>query len=160
MDRFIHSFIPGLPDLPPDIRSYHKPILETPIIAEKVSVYTFFRIPLYCVEVHIYQDIQQLPAAHKLVLEANRPPRIERWWQLEFEPKLAISEAEAIATARELLASATEQRLVSEVPLGAFLSGGIDSSAMVAMMSRTSHEKVNTFTIGFGGEVGGYLDER
>lgn len=97
----------------------------------------------------IYQDMQQLPAAHKLVLESGRSPRIERWWQLEFEPKLTISEAEAIATARELLADATEQRLVSEVPLGAFLSGGIDSSIIVALMAERASFPVRTFSIAF-----------
>jgi asparagine synthase (glutamine-hydrolysing) len=97
----------------------------------------------------IYQDVQQLPAAHKLVLEANRPPRIERWWQLDFEPKLAITEADAIATARELLAAATERRLVAEVPLGAFLSGGIDSSIIVALMAERATFPVRTFSIGF-----------
>jgi asparagine synthase (glutamine-hydrolysing) len=97
----------------------------------------------------IYKDIQQLPAAHRLVLEEGKPPRVERWWQLAFEPKQAISDDEAIATARELLGAAVERRLISEVPLGAFLSGGIDSSIIVALMAERMREPVKTFSIAF-----------
>ncbi|HMP43432.1 MAG TPA: asparagine synthase (glutamine-hydrolyzing), partial [Roseiflexaceae bacterium] len=97
----------------------------------------------------IYAGIQQLPAAHKLVIERHREPRIERWWQLDFEPKLQISDDEAVAEARRLLDAAVARRMVSEVPLGAFLSGGIDSSIVVALMARHSRSRVRTFSIGF-----------
>ena len=60
-------------------------------------------------------------------------------WQLEFEPKLDITEADAIAQARTLLSAAVERRLISEVPLGAFLSGGIDSSIVVALMAEQAN---------------------
>ncbi|WP_129633113.1 asparagine synthase (glutamine-hydrolyzing) [Candidatus Oscillochloris fontis] len=97
----------------------------------------------------IYAGISQLPAAHKLVVEAGHAPRIERWWRLAFEPKIALSDAEAIEQARRLLPAAVERQLVSEVPLGAFLSGGIDSSIIVALMAERTREPVRTFSIGF-----------
>src|SRR6266545_5713606 len=83
----------------------------------------------------IFEDIHQLPAAHKLVVERGGAPQVSRWWQLEFEPKWDITEEDAIEQARTLLGAAVKRRLISEVPLGAFLSGGIDSSIVVALMA-------------------------
>ncbi len=97
----------------------------------------------------IFENIFQLPAAHKLVLENGVAPRVERWWQLEFEPKSNIDENTASERARELLSAAVKRRLISEVPLGAFLSGGIDSSIVVALMTEHSNAPVKTFSIGF-----------
>lgn len=97
----------------------------------------------------IYAGINQLPAAHKLVVEGDAPPRVERWWQLNFEPKWELSDAEAIEQARALLAAAVERQLVAEVPLGAFLSGGIDSSIIVALMAERASAPLRTFSIGF-----------
>jgi asparagine synthase (glutamine-hydrolysing) len=97
----------------------------------------------------IYRDVQQLPAAHQLVIEADGQPQISRWWQLEFEPKWTYSEPEVVERARALLSAAVERRLMSEVPLGAFLSGGLDSSIVVALMADRLREPVKTFSIGF-----------
>lgn len=97
----------------------------------------------------IYRGIRQLPAAHKLVVERGGAPQIERWWQLAFEPKWQLSEAEVLAQARDLLGKVVERQLVAEVPLGAFLSGGIDSSIIVALMAERLSEPVKTFSIGF-----------
>jgi asparagine synthase (glutamine-hydrolysing) len=97
----------------------------------------------------IFKQVKKLPAAHKLVLEIGKSPEITRWWQLRFETKWKISENEAITHARKLLTVSVERRLISEVPLGAFLSGGIDSSIIVALMATLSPSPVKTFSIGY-----------
>lgn len=97
----------------------------------------------------IFEGIHRLPAAYKLVVERCGTPQVSRWWQLEFEPKWNIRAREAISQGRALLGAAVERRLISEVPLGAFLSGGIDSSTVVALMAQRSSKPVKTFSIGF-----------
>src|SRR4029434_5749122 len=97
----------------------------------------------------IFEDMHRLPAAHKLVIERGGEPQVSRWWQLEFEPKWKIDDQEAIERARDLLTGAVQRRLISEVPLGAFLSGGIDSSTIVALMAQEGSKVVKTFSIGF-----------
>jgi asparagine synthase (glutamine-hydrolysing) len=71
---------------------------------------------------------------------------------LEFGPKVAISAEEAAAQAEQLLAESVKVRLMSEVPLGALLSGGVDSSLVVALMAEQSSEPVRTFSVGFEGD--------
>jgi asparagine synthase (glutamine-hydrolysing) len=97
----------------------------------------------------IFDGINRLPAAHKLVVERNGAPQVSRWWQLKFEPKWKISDQDAIKQARTLVSAAVQRRLISEVPLGAFLSGGIDSSIVVALMAEQTAQPVKTFSIGF-----------
>ena len=96
----------------------------------------------------IYRDVRKLPPAHILVAE-RQGIRIQRYWSLAYEPKLQIGEDEAVERVRELLGEAVRKRLIGEVPLGAFLSGGVDSSTVVALMARTSGRPVKTFSIGF-----------
>lgn len=96
----------------------------------------------------IYRGIRKLPPAHVLVRDAAGT-RLSRYWSLAYTPKLAIDETEAIAEIQRLLGAAVQKRLMSEVPLGAFLSGGVDSSAVVALMARHSSTPVKTFAIGF-----------
>jgi asparagine synthase (glutamine-hydrolysing) len=95
-----------------------------------------------------YRAIRKLEPGHSLRLRRGEI-RIERYWQPDFTHKLKISEEEAGQRAIEVLRDAVKVRLMSEVPLGAFLSGGIDSSAVVALMSEESSEPVKTFSIGF-----------
>jgi asparagine synthase (glutamine-hydrolysing) len=87
--------------------------------------------------------------AHLLIAEASGEVKVSRWWQLEFEPKWTLPQSEIITQARTLLSAAVERRLMSEVPLGAFLSGGLDSSIVVALMAERLREPVKTFSIGF-----------
>ncbi len=95
-----------------------------------------------------YRAIRKLEPGHSLTWR-NGEIKIERYWQPDFSRKLKISEQEAGERAVEILREAVRVRLMSEVPLGAFLSGGIDSSAVVALMSQESSEPIKTFSIGF-----------
>ena len=98
----------------------------------------------------IYAGIHRLPAAHWLLLERGRAPVLRRYWQppTRIRPQ---DEAGAVTELTARLSAATAQRLVADVPLGAFLSGGIDSSAVVATAARLRAAPLDTFTIGFEG---------
>lgn len=110
-------------------------------------------------EATIYPGIRKLLPGHTLTWRDSNYS-IRKYWDLEFVPDRGKSEEFFIRGAMDLLSKSVDSHLVSEVPLGAFLSGGLDSSAIVAMMSKSSECPVNTFCMGFGGDVGGYLDER
>jgi asparagine synthase (glutamine-hydrolysing) len=99
-----------------------------------------------------FQGIYKLPPAHWLTWELTPTgprQRCERYWSLEYGPKLELSEAEAGEALREKLTEAVRLRMISDVPLGAFLSGGIDSSIVVGLMAELSERPVKTFSIGF-----------
>jgi len=96
-----------------------------------------------------YRDIRKLEPGHSLTLKGDGEIKIERYWQPDFSKKIKITEEEAGERALELLREAVRVRLMSEVPLGAFLSGGVDSSAVVALMAEESSTPVKTFSIGF-----------
>lgn len=113
----------------------------------------------------IFVRINKLPPGH--VLEyVDGEVAIHRYWAIPYKP--AEEDAATIITAnmkqeytegiRERLQESVRRRLISDVPLGAFLSGGIDSSAIVALMTKVSNAPVKTFSIGFPGA--GYYDER
>ena len=95
-----------------------------------------------------YRAIRKLEPGHTLRWRKG-DLRLERYWQPDFSKKIDIDEEEAGERAIEILRDAVRVRLMSEVPLGAFLSGGIDSSAVVALMSEESSDPVKTFSIGF-----------
>ncbi|MFY9555306.1 MAG: asparagine synthase (glutamine-hydrolyzing) [Blastocatellia bacterium] len=95
-----------------------------------------------------FRHIHKLEPGHLLVWQ-NGAAEIRRYWSLDVSNKITISEEEAGERILELLRDAVRVRLMSDVPLGAFLSGGIDSSAIVALMSELSTERVKTFSIGF-----------
>jgi asparagine synthase (glutamine-hydrolysing) len=95
-----------------------------------------------------YRAIRKLEPGHTLSFRRGEI-RIERYWQPDFSKKVKLDEEEAGERAVSILRESVRLRLISEVPLGAFLSGGIDSSAVVALMSEESSEPVKTFSIGF-----------
>src|SRR4026209_2874038 len=97
----------------------------------------------------IYEGINKLPAAHKLTLERGRV-KVERYWRLSYKAARPLpTEEEAAQRLRELMADAVRMRLVSDVPLGVLLSGGVDSSSVAALAVAASSEAVKTFSISF-----------
>jgi asparagine synthase (glutamine-hydrolysing) len=97
----------------------------------------------------IYQGIQKLTAAHTLTLQDGRV-EIRPYWRLSYRTRLPVpNEDEAAEHLRELMADSVRMRLVSDVPLGVLLSGGVDSSTVAALACRASAEAVKTFSISF-----------
>jgi asparagine synthase (glutamine-hydrolysing) len=97
----------------------------------------------------IFKGIFRLPPASALACGPEGKIDIKKYWDLNFISKTAIRPEEAAQEIRRLLKEATRLRMVADVPLGAFLSGGIDSSAVVGTMAELSSRPVQTFSIGF-----------
>ncbi|MGH8371273.1 MAG: asparagine synthase (glutamine-hydrolyzing) [Gammaproteobacteria bacterium] len=97
----------------------------------------------------IVAGVHKLEPGHTLVLSPGKPPTVSRYWDVQFEPDYTHNETYLAEQLRELLEESVKLHLVSDVPLGAFLSGGLDSSAIVACMARQSTSPVRTFSIGF-----------
>lgn len=98
----------------------------------------------------IYRDISVLPPSHYIQWQAGKT-KIVRYWYPQFkESKLSMGDAEE--KLRFLVSNAVRRQMVADVPVGAFLSGGLDSSTIVAMMSEHSNCKIDTFSVGFGAQ--------
>jgi asparagine synthase (glutamine-hydrolysing) len=98
----------------------------------------------------IFKDAFKLPPGYTMTLRVGQPlPQPRQYWDAPFDPHGPMSEAEVQEELRARLEDAVRSHLVSDVPLGAFLSGGVDSSAVVATMAGLTDEPVNTCSIGF-----------
>ena len=96
----------------------------------------------------ILRGVHKLPPASTLVWEGGEP-RIERYWTPSYEPKLDLKAGEDTEAALDLLRESVRLRLRSDVPVGVFLSGGMDSSVVTALMAESSPQPVRTYSIGF-----------
>jgi asparagine synthase (glutamine-hydrolysing) len=108
-----------------------------------------------------FRGIRKLPPAATLVVGEGGAAAPRPYWDLAFPPEgeaRDVDLTEAAANVRELLRAAVRKRLVSDVPLGVLLSGGVDSSAVAALMARLVPGRVKTFAVGFEGDA--YYDER
>ncbi len=106
-----------------------------------------------------YRGIRKLEPGHYLIVD-DRGLRLEKYWDLAMQPKLTAPAEDLAVEFIDRFRESVRMRLLAEVPLGAYLSGGVDSSLLVAMMAGESASPVNTFTVGFGGGTGAFMDER
>ena len=97
----------------------------------------------------IYQNIFKLPAGYVLLCDTHNGLRLRQYWDIKFQPEEGISEKIWCERLIEKFTEAVKIRMDGDVPIGAFLSGGVDSSAVVALMSRLSDSPVKTSSIGF-----------
>jgi asparagine synthase (glutamine-hydrolysing) len=120
---------------------------------------SFFTLSYIPAPLTIFKHIRKLLPGHTIEIKGGQI-KINKYWDINFHPDRSKSEGYFVEGFMGLLEEAVSLRMISDVPLGAFLSGGIDSGIIVALMSRHSSLPINTFCIGFGGNIGGYLDER
>jgi asparagine synthase (glutamine-hydrolysing) len=97
----------------------------------------------------IYASIKALPPAHSLIVD-HGTVRLEHYWKFEPAGDEKLSESTALKSIQEVMEDSVRSMLAADVPLGVFLSGGLDSTSILAFMCRLTREKVQTFTVGFG----------
>lgn len=125
----------------------HPLLRQTPNLAAVEDYFAFGYVPD---DSCILADVAKLPAGHFLMLERGKPmPAPRRWWQPDFSRRVRADAGECAEHLVHLMRTAVRDRMVADVPLGAFLSGGVDSSAVVALMAEASRQAVKTCTIGF-----------
>ena len=96
----------------------------------------------------IFEGIKKLPPAHYLIYRNGHAETFE-YWDVEFHEDTSLTEAEWIERLREQVTRSAEMQMIADVPLGAFLSGGLDSSSLVALMTAATDRKITTYTFGF-----------
>lgn len=129
-----------------------KALLRVPGIPREIeptAVVDFLKYLYVPAPKSIFRNIYKLRAGHWLELAVGGEPVLGEYWDVDFSRKRQGSLEESAEELLELLQDATRCRMIADVPLGAFLSGGIDSSAVVALMAGVSVEKVRTCSIGF-----------
>jgi asparagine synthase (glutamine-hydrolysing) len=125
---------------------------------DEVAVDQYFSLLYIPAPRTIFRGIRKLPPGHVLIKDPGRPAVVERYWQVKSEPQPARTETELIEEFRARFDAAVASHLVADVPLAVFLSGGIDSGALVASMARAG-ATIRTLSLGFSQEYSQF-DER
>ena len=131
-----------------------KSILAHPKVAKNPNwkaIHHYFSLKNVPAPMSAFDGIEQLLPGERAVFSNGKLYR-ERWWKLEFSENDAITEAEAIAEIRRILSESVRLQMRSDVPIGAYLSGGIDSSSVVALMASISGSRIKTFTLAYEDE--------
>ncbi|MDD4899236.1 MAG: asparagine synthase (glutamine-hydrolyzing) [Candidatus Omnitrophica bacterium] len=127
------------------------PLIESGLTGKEIdfkALQYYLRLGNIPAPLTIYRSMRKLEPGSFLIFKQGEI-RIEKYWQPDYSKKINISEEEAAGEILRLLKEAVKIRLYSDVPLGAFLSGGIDSSTIVGIMSQLSSSRIKTFSIGF-----------
>jgi asparagine synthase (glutamine-hydrolysing) len=122
------------------------PEVQTEVDLEALDAY--FTLGYVPDPLSIFTNIYKLPPGHHLIFKDGKV-KVEEYWDFKFDHVASLSEEECATEVRRLLDESVKVRLVSEVPLGAFLSGGVDSSTVVGLMAGHMSQPVKTFSIGF-----------
>jgi asparagine synthase (glutamine-hydrolysing) len=132
---------------------------EVPRTLNRQALYAYLGFEFVPAPDTMFAGIKKLPAGHRLIFE-NGQARVEQYWDLDFSAadSFRMSEGECVERIRFLIDESVRYRLISDVPLAAFLSGGLDSSAIVAMMRRHVSGPLRTFTIGYADKTFSELD--
>ena len=132
-----------------------KSLLEHPAVRRELDL-SAIALYLECQYIpaprSVYRHVKKLEAGHSLLLAGGKLAH-RRYWVPDYSHKLTLGEAEAIALVERELRRSVESMLVADVPLGAFVSGGIDSSLVAALMTDVSGKPVETFNLSFAGDV-------
>ncbi len=129
-----------------------KPLLELPEVprsVDKTAVIDYLKYLYIPAPKSIFSGIYKLQPGHYITLAPGERPQSMEYWDVHFGRTKDLDLEGAAQQLHNLIASSTELRMIADVPLGAFLSGGIDSSGIVALMAQISQSSVKTCTIGF-----------
>jgi asparagine synthase (glutamine-hydrolysing) len=130
-----------------------KALLEHPALQERTvndtALQLYLKYGYVPAPYSIFNEIRKLPAANTLTLDRQGQLHTSEYWDLDFNMKTPLNFQAAAVQLRKMIEDSVQLRMISDVPLGAFLSGGVDSSAVVATMAKFSTKPVKTFSIGF-----------
>lgn len=121
---------------------------------DKKALYHFLTYNVLPAPFTMFEGIRKLDAGEFLVIDKQGQVKVDRFWKVEYQNLSAKTEAELADMVFDALESSVKDRLVSDVPVGAFLSGGVDSSAVVALMRKFNKDEIKTYSIGFEGQPG------
>ena len=136
------------------------PLIKHPHIQKEIdqeALAQYFQLQYIPSPKTIYKHVYKLPPGHYAIYSKN-DFEIKKYWNINYNNKISITEDDALELFEEKLTEAIRLRMISDVPIGALLSGGIDSSVVVAIMSKLSNDPINTFSIGFNEQEYNELD--